>query len=237
MIQPRLTAQKAALEGQGFTTTVEIVSGLPKFEVNRVAAERGCSLVVVGTHGHTMSSEVRLGGVASEIIHNARQPVLLVRLEIATIQDQQRCVPVCQDLFGHLLFPTDFSDNAEHAFLVLKEFVARGAKRITLLHVQDQAKIGRRLADKLPEFNRIDAERLERMKKELTSGGHARVECELASGAPVSEILARVRDRGISLVLMGSQGRGYISEVFLGSVSHNVARLAPASVLLVPAIR
>jgi len=36
---------------------------------------------------------------------------------------------------------------------------------------------------------------------------------------------------------MGSQGRGFIKEVFLGSVSNNVARHSAASVLLIPAVR
>jgi nucleotide-binding universal stress UspA family protein len=33
---------------------------------------------------------------------------------------------------------------------------------------------------------------------------------------------------------MGTQGKGFIKELFLGSVAHNVARLAPCPVLLVP---
>jgi len=36
------------------------------------------------------------------------------------------------------------------------------------------------------------------------------------------------------LVVMGSHGRGFIGELFVGSVSHNVARHAEAPVLLVP---
>jgi len=37
--------------------------------------------------------------------------------------------------------------------------------------------------------------------------------------------------------VMGSQGRGFIGEVFLGSVSHQVVRRAPVPVLLVPTLR
>ena len=39
----------------------------------------------------------------------------------------------------------------------------------------------------------------------------------------------------VSLTVMGSQGRGHLGELFLGSVSHNVARHAPVPVLLIPA--
>jgi len=232
VVQPRLDIQKAALEKQGYRVEVELAAGLPKFEITRIAAERGSSLVVVGSHGHTMSSEVRLGGVASEVLHNARNPVLLIRLAITTTQDQPKCEGACAGLMEHLLFPTDFSDNAEHAFATAKELVASGAKQLTLLHVQDKEKLGRHLADRLPDFDRIDRERLGRM-----TSGLGTVDYEIKHGHPANEVIARAGKGDISLIVMGSQGRGFVSEVFLGSVSHQVARRAPVSVLLVPAIR
>jgi nucleotide-binding universal stress UspA family protein len=33
---------------------------------------------------------------------------------------------------------------------------------------------------------------------------------------------------------MGTQGKGFIKEIFLGSVAHNVSRLAACPVLLIP---
>jgi nucleotide-binding universal stress UspA family protein len=211
---------------------VELAAGLPKLEINRIAAERGSALVVVGSHGQTMSGEVRLGGVASEVLHNARSPVLFVRLAITTIQDRTRCEVACSGLLDHILFPTDFSDNAEHAFATVKDLVASGAKRLTLMHVQDKERLSRHPADRLPELDRIDRERLERMKRDL-----GKVDYELAHGHPANEIVARAGKGDVSLVVMGSQGRGFVSEVFLGSVSQQVARRAPVSVLLVPAVR
>ena len=112
-----------------------------------------------------------------------------------------------------------------------KELLSGGAKQLTIMHVQDKEKIGRHLADRLSEFDRIDRERLERMTKDLGN-----VHFELAYGHAANEIIARA-GKGVSLIVMGSQGRGFVSEVFLGSVSHEVARRAPVSVLLVPAIR
>jgi len=107
---------------------------------------------------------MHLGGVASEIIQNARKPVLLVRLKITTVQKRQQCEAVCRNLLDHVLFATDFSDNAEHAFATVREVVERGAKRVTLMHVQDKSKIGKHLEQRLSEFNAIDRERLERLR-------------------------------------------------------------------------
>jgi nucleotide-binding universal stress UspA family protein len=182
-------------------------------------------------------SEIRLGGVASEVIHNAKRPVLLAHLKITDAKDQVRCEAICGNMMEHILYPTDFSDNAENAFAYVKELAQSAAKRVTLLHVQDKVRIGKHLEHRLEEFNRIDRERLERMKSALTQSGGAEVETAIVYGMPVSEILKKVRENGVTLIVMGSQGRGYISELFLGSVSHNVARHSGASVLLVPALR
>ena len=234
MVEPKLQAQKAILEKAGFQVTVEITPGLPQEEINRVAVERDCSLIVVGTHGRTMSGEIHLGGVASEIIHNIRKPILLVRLKITIAKDRQVCEAICTNMMDHVLFPTDFSDNAEHAFRTVRELAGHGVKRITLMHVQDRARIGKHLEHRLAEFDEIDRERLDRLKAELTGRGSTDVRCEITYGSPVTEILKKASGDGPSLIVMGSQGRGFISEVLLGSVSHNVARQAGVPVLLLP---
>jgi nucleotide-binding universal stress UspA family protein len=236
-VEPRLQAQKKLLEQQGFIVRTEIAAGLPQNDVNRIAIERHCSLIVVGTHGQTMSSEIKLGGPASEIIHNSRKPILLMRLKISTLQDRMQCESVCQNMLGHVLFATDFSDNADQAIKTVEELASHGAKRITLMHVQDKAKIDRHLEHRLTESNVIDSERLERLKTQLSRKGQSEVKCDITYGSPVAEILKKAREGDVSLIVMGSQGKGYISEVFLGSVSHQVARHAEVSVLLLPAVR
>ncbi len=234
MVEPKLHAQKSILEEAGFQVKVEITPGLPQHDINRVAAEKDCSLIVVGTHGRTMSGEIHLGGVASEIIHNIRKPILLVRLKITTVQDRQQCQALCPNMLEHVLFPTDFSHNADHAFTTMRELAGHGAKRVTLVHVQDKARIEKHLEQRLAEFNEIDRERLDRLKAELTRRGAADVRCEITYGSPLTEILKQAREGAVSLIVMGCQGRGYIGELFLGSVSHNVARHAGVPVLLIP---
>jgi len=63
------------------------------------------------------------------------------------------------------------------------------------------------------------------------------VETILSYGSPSVEILNTVHERNTQLIVMGSQGRGFVKEFFLGSVSHNIARHSAASVLLIPANR
>ena len=234
--RPSIERQRKTLEDLGYTATATMALGLPQIEINRQAEELDCSLIVVGEPGSTLTGEILLGGVASAVIHNAAKPVLLLRLRRREKKGEP-CEAYPCDPLEHVLFPTDFSDNAEHAFAYVRKIASCGAKRITLLHVQDQARIDRHLKHQLEEFNRIDAGRLERLQKTLQEAGASRVDWELPYGSPKKEILSRIGKGDLSLVVMGSQGRGFLGEMFLGSVSHAVARHSTVPVLLVPAVR
>jgi nucleotide-binding universal stress UspA family protein len=193
---------------------------------------------VIGSLGESLVGELLLGSTAHSILQNAVTPVLLVRLEITNHENGgKRCRVICEDLFGHILFPTDFSDTAERAFLALEHVVRETGSRVTLLHVQDRAKIERHLYHRLDEFNRIDAGRLDRMRARLEECGAAAVHTDISYGSPTTLILERARAQVHSLILMGSQGRGFIHEVLMGSVANAVSRLAPLPVLFVPAAR
>lgn len=231
--KPAFEKQKKALEEMGYAVTAEMVLGLPQIEIPRQAEKHDCSLIVVGSHGHSFSKDILLGGTATAVVHSATRPILILRLN-GHDPDQDGATCNC---LGHILFPTDFSDNAERAFSTLRKIVESGARCVTLLHVQDREKIERHLKDKLEIFNEIDRGRLERLKAELMSLGAQDVDIEIPYGNPKKEIVDRANQPDISLVVMGSQGRGYLEEVFLGSVSHELARRSKAPLLLVPALR
>ncbi len=233
LIQPVFEKQRQALVANGFETTAEIRLGLPAIEINRVAAEKECSVIIIGSHGYTLAKEILLGGVASAVFHSATKPVLLVKMKLRTEGNTVVCEePLCDPL-NHVLHPTDFSDNAERAFTYLEKIVESGAKRVTLLHVQDRV-VGEYLKDRLDEFNAIDTVRLEWLRDRLKAKGTADIQIEVPYGSVAQEILNRITNKDVSFVVMGSRGRGFIGELFLGSVSHHIARHSTAAVLLVP---
>jgi nucleotide-binding universal stress UspA family protein len=233
-ILPRLEAQQQALAAAGFHTQIEIPLGIPFHEINRLVAEHGASAIVVGSHGESLLKEMWLGSTACSILHNARVPVLLARIEITAEEGAERCRAACAELFHHVLFPTDFSDIAERAFQYLEHIVREAHPAVTLLHVQDASKLGAHLKERLDEFNAIDRGRLERMRDRLLACGARSVELDLPYGSPIGILLDRAKGADFSLVVMGTQGRGFIREIFLGSVAHNMARYAPLPVLFVP---
>lgn len=136
-----------------------------------------------------------------------------------------------------VLFPTDFSVTSYRAFDYLEEIVKKGCKRATLVHIKEKARIEKHLEHRLDELNRIDMERLQMLGKRLMEGGAEDDNLKIFYGKPTSEILKEINRDDYLLIVMGSQGRGLAKEVFLGSVSCNIARNAPISILLIPAVR
>lgn len=234
-LDERLESQKEILEKQGFTVEARTVVGAPKHEIARIADKEDYPLIVVGTQGHSLVGEKLLGGVAYGVINKTVKPVLVVPIRKRE-DDENTCEPVSRcALNEHILFATDFSETADQAFTHVERLMAH-CDRITLLHVQDKGKMQKHLEDRLDEFNKIDTERLERLKATLEKAGAKDVRIEIVYGNPKQEIIKCTRKDGVSLVVMGSQGRGFIGEMLLGSVSHAVARHAEAPVLLVPRV-
>jgi len=233
-IETSLDQQKKSLEKQGFRTTVVAEPCLPGSQIPRIATEKHCSLIVVGSHGHNLVGEIFLGGTATEILHQTTKPILVIHLKEDKDMGLAVCVGKKRDFRRHVLYATDFSDHAERAFDYVSKVVECGALRVTLLHVQDKARLGTHLKDQLGEFNEIDRQRLEALKKRLENIGNAQIDVKIPYGSPTEEILKQAKTGEASLVVMGSHGRGFVSELFLGSVSHNVARHSEVPVLLIP---
>ncbi len=233
-LQKALDEQKTVLERLGLQVETELVAGLPHREIHRIADEKDCSLIVVGSHGRNVFvSAALLGGVAFDVVQSATKPVLVVRLKIVLEDECKSCKVACEDMTHHILYVTDFSKTAERAFAYLERLVESGAKRITLGHVQDKLKV----KELLDYFNRIDQGRLEALRDRLTAKGAEEVDIHVHYGYPAEEIVRCARECDVSLIIMGSQGRGFTREVFLGSVSKEVVRSAPVPVLLIPAER
>jgi len=237
-LEPHLVKQKEILEAEGLETETLLAAGCAVTEVDRIALERQASLIVIGSHGATFAREMVIGGTATGIIHQATVPVLVIRLRMTEQEGGVRCVSACRDLRRHVLFCTDFSETAERAFQYVQRIVESGAGFVTLLHVKDKTRIGRHLEHRLKEFNQTDQERLERLKARLEETAEVDVRIQVPYGHPVEEILRVANEEeDDTLIVMGSQGRGFLAQVFLGSVSHHVVRGAPVPVLLVPALR
>lgn len=234
--EPVLQKQKQMVESFGYSVTTHIATGSAAYEVWDFAKKENASLVVIGTHGHSLAFDVFLGGEAHKIIHGMVKPLLVVRL--APVKDREHtCSADCVTIDRPVLFATDFSDTAELAFTYVEKMAESGAKKATLMHVQDKSRIEKHLKDRLDEFNTIDTQRLERLKDRLVSKGMKDVKIVLTYGMPSEEIGKTSKEDDYSMIVMGAQGRSLLNNVFVGSVSWNTVQNSPHPVLLVPALK
>ncbi len=235
-IEEMLYEQKDILEKQGFAVETRTVVGTPKQEIVRIAAKEDYALIVIGAQGHSLVEEKLLGGVACGVLNRTVKPVLVVPTEKKQ-GEEDACEPVARCSFSeHILFATDFSEMANSAFTYVEQLVTFGARKVTLVHVQDKIKLEHHLEERLEEFNEQDRKRLENLKQTLLDKGAPQVAIEVCHGVPYQEITRLIRERNVQLAVMGRQGRGFTGEFFLGSVSRNVVRHSVAPVLLIPGL-
>ena len=235
--EPRLEEQKKILESQGLRVTVEIPFGLPAFALNEVARRYEADLIVVGSHGKSLWREGVLGSVSSAVLHHTVYPTLLLKIKVDEEKEKGTCRLHCTEMLGHILFPTDFSETAERALGYVERLAQRGASRVTLLHALEAPG-----CETYPPGYREVAEAtarhfLEKCQRHLEDARVIQVQPQLSPGHPIPVILEALRTMDCSLIIMGTQGKGLIKEIFLGSVAHNISRLAPCPVLLIPPFR
>lgn len=74
-----LAGARDLLAAAGLAHGHHIVVGEPGETLARMAHERGCDLIVIGTRGMSAMANLLMGSVATKVLHLAEVPVLLVR--------------------------------------------------------------------------------------------------------------------------------------------------------------
>lgn len=234
-LEQDLEGKRKILEAQGFKVSTRVVKGPEADEVSRIAVEENYDIIITGAKERNRISAPLLGETAYNIIHKCRKPIFLLRLGDFEKDGVNALRPERGDYLKKVLYSTDFSETAARAFEALKVIAAAGAQKITLMHVQDRTRLDPYMMHMIKQFEETDTVRLNNMKTELGKVSDAAVETLITFGNPSRDILKEIRENHVQLVVIGSQGRGYVSEFFVGSVGHNIARQSEASVLLIPA--
>ena len=142
-------------------------------------------------------------------------------------------------MFKRILYPTDFSDVSMRALDYIKTLRETGAEAVILLHVVD-----RRSLQAIEQYASVQSIQLEReimedaneklisIEKDLKQAGF-KVKTRLEIGTPAMEILRIEEEEDVSVVVIGSHGKGNLEEMFMGSVSEKVVRKCKRPVLVI----
>jgi nucleotide-binding universal stress UspA family protein len=154
--------------------------------------------------------------------------------------------------FTKILYTTDLSENARHAFGYAAGIANRYNAGITVLHVLEDMSpsadslvinmIGQKKWSELRRKNEQEVlqtvrARLKAFCDDVSSNFPA---CRFITddilvrvGNPVEEILNQVAAGGYDLVVMGAHGRGILSDTLMGSTSRRVLRRCKTPVLVI----
>lgn len=138
-----------------------------------------------------------------------------------------------------ILFPTDFSEHAEHAWSYALTFAQEFGAEVYLLHVVTPPP---RLAEAY-SVNFDPQKMVQAFIAEANAAMDQQVEAakarglifhrEVLVGVDFREIIDYAKKQDIDLIVMGTHGRTGLAHALLGSVAEKVVRKAPCPVLTV----
>lgn len=145
-------------------------------------------------------------------------------------------------LFQNIAFCTDFSENADEAFLTAKELAWHYGATLHIVHVMVNFSLSPPIhATYMPiEYDPSFVEQVTQAAKESIQTryvsklkdkqAHA---VHLLTGYSSTEIIRLAEEEKIDLIVMGSHGLTGLAHVLFGSTADRVVRKAPCSVLAI----
>ena len=250
----KMEAYKKVLQDSNLSVKVraEIAEETPEHVViERVAKEENVSLVVMGARGRGIWQGLLLGSISSGVLRYGGKDLLIMRYKTLGGADKEEIGKFCSRVFEKVLAPIDFSSAGNAAIGRIKE--AKLTDNVLLLNVVAEGENQSQVDAALKNAH----EKLEEMKTDLAkaginantiavsaaageprtygSGGMVKVETTpfASVGGVVDGILSVAENENVSLIAMGSHGKGWLDEATIGSVASDVARMGPRPVLIV----
>ncbi len=214
--------RSSILESAGMKVKPLLLRGVPHEEILRAAAEENVSLIISGTRGKGAFNELAVGSVSEMIGRKASVPVLMVPYRSLIELEQTAAFEMGKGVFKRVLYPTDFSDVAERTLELIKTLDCKKIGEVVVAHVMEPKELKPESKDVVTRSNKRI---LAAIREELSACGF-NARAELVVGAVVAELLQMADELDVSSFILGSHGRGIGEELFLGSVSQNVIRMA-----------
>ena len=211
---------RAVIEDEGFSVETHVVRGTPHRRINGIAGTVGADVTIVGSRGESPLQNRLIGSTARNLARTTIVPLLVHRIERGTADPTVKR----KHLFRHMLYATDFSDNAKRAFEAFS-YLRHATREATLVAVETPKDPGPADGEPIDQLATL-AERLE--------GWGIDADIEVRQGDPADEILEVESERNPSTILVGSRGQSRLRRLLLGSVSEDIVARATGNVMLVP---
>jgi nucleotide-binding universal stress UspA family protein len=217
------------LAANGLRVSSSAARGDPALEiVKTIESEDPFDLVVLGASHTTWMGNFLMGRVSMHVLHHAPCSVVVThRAPTGT---------------GRVLVGADGSEGARSSFRTAAEVLDRDRCTVEVATVVSHPWMfaatypAGTFLGHVPDPQGLEKERIEqgrviaqRASAEARTAGFKVMEEAVLVGRPGHQLLEEADNIGADLVVVGSRGIGAIGRTFLGSVSDQVARHAPAT--------
>jgi nucleotide-binding universal stress UspA family protein len=214
--QEKLRAKLAELtSGLSVAHEVSVVEGHPGAIILERAAASGAELIVMGSHGRTGFSRLRLGSVAEDVVHSARCPVLVVRSGAVGAHGAVRNV-VC---------PVNFTPLAKKTLEIAADFAAAFRARLWVVHALES----------------LGGDTMKRDELCAWIPENVRGSCELSEavreGSAAEQIVFFAQEKKADLIVLGAEHQTFLEFTTIGTTTERVMRHSTSSVLVIPSER
>jgi nucleotide-binding universal stress UspA family protein len=206
--------------------------GEPTEEILRRLDEEDYSFVMLGSRGTSLFKRLFLGSVAENVLHHAKQPVLLLRNYPCEGKEEASYSLTCNSVFERILYVTDLSEGAKKALSYLEKMGDIPGATLDILHVHDTRAMEYMSTEKIQEISTEEERQIEQIRKNLAENGF-KVEAHIVEDHPVAGILKYAEEKKPSLLVIGAKGKSRLLEMMLGSVTETIIHKAPCSVLVI----
>lgn len=139
---------------------------------------------------------------------------------------------------NHIMFPTDFSSDAENALPFALEIAKHSGAKITLFHVIEAPAYIPHDTTELPQTHSQKARSiLEQVVDNIRDSEQYRdlqIESVLQNGTVTTEIMSMLDESGADLVVMGTKGKTGMNKILFGSIASKIMLDANIPVLAIP---
>ena len=152
-----------------------------------------------------------------------------------------------------ILYATDLSDNSAHAFGYVLNLAKKFNAEITILHVIDimmgmsanmvgvyfneeqlEENLQKRVTHITEEINNRLKIFIDNKVADHPDSADKIAAVEICEGYPADEIIKKGDDLNCDLIVMGTHGKGIVSQAFFGSVAKRVLRRVRKPVFIIP---
>lgn len=141
--------------------------------------------------------------------------------------------------FETIIFPTDFSENSEHAFECAFTLAKQFNARLVIMHVINEPVDLRGFYVPHVSFEKLEEEITVAAEKMMEKFCRTKIKdftnyaSHIVSGIPYDEIIKKAEEEKASLIVMGTHGRRGIDHFLFGSTAERVVRNAKCPVMTV----